>query len=91
MKHLSLIIALNFLVGMGSGCDSQPTEILETTRTRYILGLSPFLDKDRKDEIYQGIVRLVVEKAPLNSIFHIYDGYHLQTVTTIEIPAVTAF
>ena len=91
MKHLSLIIALTFLVGIGMGCDSQPTEVLETTRTRYILGLSPFLDKDRKDEIYQGIVRLVVEKAPLNSIFHIYDGYHLQTVTTIEIPAVTAF
>ena len=89
MKYLVLLISVVLLTG--TACNSRNAEVPETQRTRYIVGLSPFLEKERKDEIYQGIVRLVVERAPLNSIFHIYDGYHLQTVTTIEIPAITAF
>ncbi len=89
MKYLIPLIIGCLLAG--SGCDSRNAVVPETDRTRYIVGLSPFLDKERKDEIYQGIVRLVVEKAPLNSVFHLYDGYHLQTITTIDIPAISAF
>lgn len=91
MKLIQPIISLIVLLSIGSGCDSQTSNPNPTQRTRYVVGLSPFLSKERKDEIFQGVVRMLVERAPLNSIFHIYDGYHLQTVTTIEIPDVAAF
>ncbi len=91
MKSLHLLSLLLLVGVLGTGCQPESTEHVSQERTRYILGLSPYLNDERKDEIYQGIVRLVVERAPLNSVFHIYDGYHMQTITTIEIPTVTAF
>lgn len=56
-----------------------------------VIGISPFLDKSVKDEVYRGIVRQIVEDLPLGSRLWIYDAYHVKTITQIEIPEVRAF
>ena len=59
--------------------------------SRFIIGISPFLDKSVKDEVYRGIIRLVVEDLPLNSALAIYDAYELKTITQLSLPDARAF
>src|SRR5947208_8480056 len=59
--------------------------------SRFIIGISPFLDKSVKDEVYRGIVRLVVEDLPLNSALAIYDAFDLKTITRFSLPDARAF
>src|SRR5947208_16218571 len=59
--------------------------------SRFIIGISPFLDKSVKDEVYRGIVRLVVEDLPLNSTLAIYDAFELKTITQFSLPDARAF
>ena len=59
--------------------------------SRFIIGISPFLDKSVKDEVYRGIVRLVVEDLPLNSDLAIYDAFELKTITLFSLPDARAF
>src|SRR5438552_6789266 len=59
--------------------------------SRFIIGISPFLDKSVKDEVYRGIVRLVVEELPLNSALGIYDAFELKTITQFSLPYARAF
>jgi hypothetical protein len=59
--------------------------------SRFIIGISPFLDKSVKDEVYRGIVRLVVEDLPLNSDLAIYDAFELKTITRFSLPDARAF
>jgi len=68
----------------GEGVSSAPT-------SQFIIGISPFLDKSVKDEVYRGIVRLVVEDLPLNSALAIYDAFELKTVTQLSLPDARAF
>jgi hypothetical protein len=56
-----------------------------------VVGLSPFLDKSVKDEIYRSIVRLVVEDLPVNSTLAVYDAFELKTITRITLPDARAF
>src|SRR5947208_7239500 len=58
---------------------------------QFIIGISPFLDKSVKDEVYRGIVRLVVEDLPLNSELAIYDAFELKTITLFSLPDARAF
>lgn len=57
----------------------------------YVIGISPFLDKSVKDDVYRGIIRLLVQDLPLNSNVAIYDAYHLQTITRVTLPRAAAF
>jgi hypothetical protein len=59
--------------------------------SRFIIGISPFLDKSVKDDVYRGIVRLVVEDLPLNSTLSIYDAFELKTITQFSLPDARAF
>ncbi len=59
--------------------------------SRFIIGISPFLDKSVKDQVYRGIVRLVVEDLPLNSALAIYDAFELKTITQFSLPDARAF
>src|SRR6266853_4733387 len=68
----------------GQGVSNEP-------HCRYIIGISPFLDKSVKDEVYRGIVRLVVEDLPLNSALAIYDAFELKTITQFSLPYARAF
>ncbi len=58
---------------------------------RYVVGLSPFLPRDVKDDLYRQIVGFLLEDLPLTSSLWICDAYHLQTVTRVDIPEVSAF
>lgn len=58
---------------------------------RYVIGLSPFLDKAVKDDVYRRIVGFLIEDVPLNSSLWLYDAYHLRTITQVDVPNVRAF
>lgn len=57
----------------------------------WVIGLSPFLEKGVKDQVYRQCIALIVEDLPLNSKLHIYDAYNLQTVTELTVPNLAPF
>ena len=59
--------------------------------TRYVIGLSPFLDKAVKDDVFRRLVGFVLEDMPLGSSLALYDAYQLQSITQLDIPGVRAF
>jgi hypothetical protein len=72
-----------------SGATGQGTSV--DPPTRFIIGISPFLDQSVKDEVYRGIIRLVVEDLPLNSALTIYDAFELKTIAQFSLPEARAF
>lgn len=58
---------------------------------QFVIGISPFLDKPVKDDVYRGIVRLLVEDLPLNSSVAIYDAFHLKSIARVSLPEMNAF
>ncbi|MBI4663038.1 MAG: hypothetical protein HY735_29870 [Verrucomicrobia bacterium] len=88
-----LILACLLLAGLwpvGSAA-SEDASANDTKPTRYVIGVSPFLDGDVKDPVYRRIVGFLVEDMPLGSSLWLCDAYHLQTITQVEIPHVRAF
>src|SRR3974377_605032 len=57
----------------------------------FVIGLSPYLEQSTKDEVYRGIVRLLVEDLPLDSKLSIYDAFNLKTITPVALPNQRAF
>src|SRR6266850_1576586 len=57
----------------------------------FVIGISPFLDKAVKDDVYRSIVRLLVEDLPLNSTLAIYDAFELKTITHVSLPNARVF
>jgi hypothetical protein len=57
----------------------------------FFIGISPFLDKAVKDDVYRSIVRLLVEDLPLNSSVAVYDAFELKTITRVTLPQARAF
>jgi len=57
----------------------------------FIVGISPFLQNEAKDEVYRSVVRLLVQDLPLNSSVMLYDAYHLRLITQVSLPNARAF
>jgi hypothetical protein len=57
----------------------------------FVIGISPFLDKSVKDDVYRSIVRLLVEDLPLHSSLAIYDAFELKTITQVTLPNARVF
>jgi hypothetical protein len=94
MKTWTLRYLLIVMAVIGSGFAELRSEEAARTNvvtTRYVIGLSPFLEKSVKDDVFRRIVGFVLEDLPLNSSLAIYDAYQLQTVTQIDVPGVRAF
>ncbi len=72
-----------------SGIGSQGTS--REAPSRFIIGISPFLDRSVKDEVYRSVIRLVVEDLPLNSAFGIYDAFELKTIAQASLPDARVF
>ena len=59
--------------------------------TRYVIGLTPFLENSAKDDIYRRIVGMILEDLPQKSSLAIYDAYNLTNITRLEVPDLRAF
>ena len=57
----------------------------------FVVGISPFLGKEVKDDVFRTVVRLMVEQLPLNSTLSIYDAFELKTIAQITLPDARAF
>ena len=57
----------------------------------FVIGISPFLDKAVKDDVYRSIVRLLVEDLPLDSSLVVYDAFELKTITRVALPEARVF
>ena len=87
LLFLSILCAL-------SGHSAQPGSDDRATNqvgASYVIGVSPYLDKAVKDEVYRSIVRLLVADLPLNSSLELYDAYNLKTIARVALPRETAF
>src|SRR5216684_1248008 len=73
--------------------DSPAAETSRETRPpqSFVIGISPYLDKSAKDDVYRSVVRLLVEDLPLNSTVAIYDAFDLKSVAQVTLPNVRAF
>ena len=58
---------------------------------RFVIGLSPFLEKGVKDDVFRKVAGFVLEGMPVGSSLGIYDAYRLQTVATVTIPEAKVF
>lgn len=76
---------------LGGAIRAAETPPAHPQTVHYVIGLSPFLDNSVKDQVYRRIIGFLVEDVPLNSSLWLYDAYHLQTITQVEIPNVRAF
>ena len=74
-----------------SNSHADQTSSIGPAGSDFIIGISPFLEKSVKDNIYRSIVRLVVEDLPLNSTLTIYDAFEIKTITQVTVPGGRAF
>ena len=85
-----LSLALPAVGIIGSGCSPEaPAEQPEAKR--YIIGLSPFLADENKDEVFRRIVGFILEEVPSGSSAWIYDAFHNKTIARIDVPTARAF
>jgi hypothetical protein len=56
-----------------------------------VVGLSPYLERSVKDDVYRRVVGLLVQDLPGGSSLSIYDACRLTTVTHVVIPTSRAF
>ena len=56
-----------------------------------VVGLSPFLERPAREEVYRGLVRLLVEDLPLNTTLALYDAFHLKSISQATVPDRAAF
>jgi hypothetical protein len=87
---MKTILLLLFALGpfTASSAENQKTS---SPPQPYVIGISPFLDKAVKDDVYRSIVRLMVEDLPLNSSLAVYDAFDLKTITHVALPDARVF
>src|SRR5262245_36986754 len=84
--------SLSFLFALGLfAASSAESQKASSTPQPFVVGISPFLDKAVKDDVYRSIVRLLVEQLPLNSSLTVYDAFELKTITRVALPAARVF
>jgi hypothetical protein len=87
---MKMSLLLLFALGLftANSAESQKTS---SSRQPFVIGISPFLDKGVKDDVYRSIVRLLVEDLPLNSSLAVYDAFELKTITHVSLPDARVF
>lgn len=88
---LVCLTTLGLLCVSNSSSAADETSPAGQSHADFVLGISPFLEKSVKDEIYRSIVRLVVEELPLDSTLTLYDAFALKTITQVRVPTGRAF
>ena len=77
-----------FLAGYALAAEKMPDPAAPSS---FVIGISPYLDDNVKDEVYRSIVRLLVQDLPLNSTLAVYDAFQLKSITRVAIPNARAF
>ncbi|HEX5222907.1 MAG TPA: hypothetical protein VFZ59_25345 [Verrucomicrobiae bacterium] len=95
-RWIKRLLALVVMCACATGVTSSSSAADQTSSSGpagsdFIIGISPFLEKSVKDDIYRSIVRLVVEELPLNSTLTVYDAFELKTITRVIVPGGRAF
>jgi hypothetical protein len=80
-----------WMITSSIAAEIEQAPVVKGSPVRYVIGLSPYLEDGSKNDIYRRIVTFLLEDAPLNSSLWIYDAYHLQTITQVEVPDMRAF
>jgi hypothetical protein len=92
LLHRCLVsLTFSIIIAWPRNAQAQETAATNSSPIRYIIGLSPFLEKSVKDDIYRRIIGFLLTDVPLNSSLGIYDGFSLTTITQMEIPNARAF
>ena len=87
-----LAIGVMWLLTVAVLAASSPTSpVPETKGAAYVVGLSPFLEREVKDDVYRRVVGFILEEMPTGSTLSLYDAYALRTVAEIRIPETLAF
>lgn len=88
LRHASILGLLCALCAIALRAEPAPATARET---RFIIGLSPFLQKEVKDDVFRRITGFLLEDLPLNSSLSLYDAYHLRTIADLHLPDARPF
>lgn len=89
-----LILLLAALAGLATAAPpARPADSSKAPRQPqpFVVGLSPYLDRSVKDEVFRGLVQLLVEKLPLNTTLTVYDAFHLRQIAHASLPNLRVF
>jgi hypothetical protein len=64
---------------------------VEPAATKFIIGLTPYLENSVKDDVYRRVVGMILEQIPQKTSLAIYDAYNLTNITRLEVPDLRAF
>ncbi len=84
-----ILVALFLSAGVSFSEAENPKEA--SPPQSYIIGISPYLLRSVKDDIYRSIIRLLVEDLPLNSSLEVYDAFDLKTIARVDLPNARVF
>ena len=84
-------VLLLLLLAFGLQAAQSPNQSQSPPPQPFVVGISPFLDKPAKDDLYRGLVRLLIEELPLNTTLALYDAFNLKSVCQATVPNVAAF
>ena len=85
MRSALLLLFVTF--GLSATEQPQPSSKAHS----FIIGISPFLENSVKDDVYRGLVRLLVQDLPLNSTVHLYDAFDLRSIAQVTLPDAAVF
>ncbi len=87
-QGVSLVAALALTFVAGCKAEAPAGNV---QHTRYIVGVSPFLNEQDANAAFRHLAHLLLEDMPLNSSLWLYDAYHVRTIAQIDIPNQRAF
>jgi hypothetical protein len=91
MRYSTTLVGLSLLITTAVGVEKPSGENDIQRPASFVIGISPYLDRGVKDDVYRGIVRLLVEDLPLGSSLAIYDAFDLKSITQVTLPNNRAF
>src|SRR6266481_4094168 len=82
---------LAFFLSLGLALSGTETPKEVRPPQPFVIGISPYLPRSVKDDIYRSIIRLLVEDLPLKSSFEVYDAFDLKTIARVDLPNARVF
>src|SRR5262249_17453615 len=87
----AIVASLALITSGVAPAASPPPQPPPAAAHQFVIGISPFLDKTVKDDVFRGIVGLMVQDLRLDSSLTIYDAFELKSITRLSVPDLQAF